>query len=244
MRAAAWVPPMPAEDERWRAVDEYLEGELLPRDEGLEGAVAASEAAGLPSIQVSPLQGKLLHLLVASLGARRALELGLLGGYSTIWIARALAPGGRVVSLELEPRHAEVARANLARAGVADRVEIRVGPALDTLRTMIADGTEPFDFAFLDADKPRTAEYFEGAMQLVRPGGVIVVDNVVRHLAVLAGDTPDPGTEGMRRFLARVAAEPRARGTVIQTVGRKGYDGFALLRVAGEGPARPPTKGA
>jgi predicted O-methyltransferase YrrM len=215
----------------WEEVDRFVERQLIAPDDGLDGALAASDAAGLPSIQVSPLQGKFLHLLVASLGVHRALEVGTLGGFSTIWIARGLAPGGRVVTLELEPKHAEVARANLVRAGVGDRVEIRLGPALASLAKLVEEHAEPFDFVFLDADKPSTAEYFDAAMRLTHPGSVLVVDNVVRGGSLADLQRPDPSAEGMRRFLAQLAAEPRASGTVLQTVGRKGHDGFALVRV-------------
>ncbi len=225
-------------DDAWTQVDEYLENVALPPDAGLESALRASASAGLPSIQVSPLQGKLLHLLVASVGARRVLEIGTLGGYSTIWMARALPPDGRLLSLEADPKHQEVARRNLERAGVSDRAEVRLGPALESLPRLAAEGAAPFDLIFIDADKPNTPAYFDWALRLSRSGTLIVVDNVVRHLGVERGASTDASTPGMRAFLDRMAAAPGVSGTVIQTVGRKGHDGFALVRVTA--PADPP----
>lgn len=218
-------------EDRWSEVDRYVEGHLVPRDDGLEAALQASAAAGLPAIQVSPAQGKLLHLVVASLGARRALEIGTLGGYSAIWIARALAPDGRLVSLEADPRHAEIARKNLARAGLDRVVEIRVGPALETLPRLENERAGPFDLVFVDADKPNTREYYEWAVRLSHPGSVIIVDNVVRQGALADPHDPDPNVQGMRRFVDRLGQDPRTQGTVLQTVGAKGYDGFAYIRV-------------
>jgi predicted O-methyltransferase YrrM len=215
--------------ETWTAVDDYLARLLIPADPALEGALRASAAAQLPAIAVSAPQGKLLHLLARIQGARRILEIGTLGGYSTIWLARALPPGGRVISLEFDPKHAGVARKNLADAGLAPLVDIRIGRAIDSLPALEREA--PFDFVFVDADKPSTPDYFRWALKLTRPGGVIVVDNVVRGGAVVDPSGADADVEGMRRFLAQLAQDPRASGTVIQTVGAKGYDGFALIVV-------------
>jgi predicted O-methyltransferase YrrM len=210
----------------WTKVDAFLNETLLGRDPALEAALADSEAAGLPAINVAPNQGKLLMLLAQTAGARRILEVGTLGGYSTIWLARALPADGGLVTLEYSPKHAEVARANIARAGFADRVEVKVGPAIDTLPTL--EG--PFDFVFIDADKPGYADYFRWALTLSRPGTVIVTDNMVR-----AGKVADPqgdaNAEGVRRMLELAAAEPRVSATAVQTVGSKGWDGFCLIRV-------------
>jgi len=213
--------------ETWTAVDDYLARLLIPADPALEATQRAAADAGLPAISVSAPQGKFLHLLARITGARRVLEIGTLAGYSTIWLARALPPDGRLVSLEFDPKHADVARANIARAGLSAVVDVRVGRAIDLLPAL--DGGEPFDLVFIDADKPSTTEYFEWALKLTRPGGVIVVDNVVRNGEVVDPSGRDEAVEGMRRFLARLASEPRASGTVIQTVGAKGYDGFALI---------------
>jgi predicted O-methyltransferase YrrM len=213
--------------ERWSEVDDYYGALLIGDDPALDAALEANAASGLPPIDVSPAQGKMLHLLARAIGARRILEVGTLGGYSTIWLARAVQPEGTVVSCELDPRHAEVARTNLARAGLADTVEVRVGPALQTLEGL----TGPFDLAFVDADKASNAEYFAHALRLSRPGGVIVVDNVVRGGRVLDADGDDAAVAGTRRFAAALAAEERVDATVIQTVGSKGHDGFALAVV-------------
>lgn len=228
-------------DERWEIVDHYLEGLLVPRDEGLEATLRESATAGFPPIQVSPSQGRFLRLLVSSLGARRILEIGTLAGYSAIAMARALPPGGQIITLEADPRHAEVARANFERAGVAGAVEVRVGPALSTLPRLAAEHPEPFDFVFLDADRPHTVEYFDWVLRLTRPGSVLVVDNVVRQGAVADAQSTDENVRGMRRFLERLAREPRAEGIVLQTVGAKGYDGFAFvrLRASPDLPLRP-----
>jgi len=226
----------PVADERWRQVDDFLDTLLGSPDPALEAALQASAAAALPAIQVSPSQGKWLHLLARAVKARRVLEVGTLGGYSTIWLARALPPDGRLVTLEVDPRHAEVARTNLHRAGVVDRVEVRLGRALETLPQLAAEGAGPFDLSFIDADKPSTAEYFDWAVRLSHPGSIIVVDNVVRGGAVADDADRDPNVQGIRRFLDRMAHEPRVSSTVLQTVGRKGYDGFALAVV---GPDRP-----
>ena len=218
-------------EELWTAVDRYLGDLLAPGDPALEEALAASAAAGLPAINVSPVQGKLLHLLARAIGARNILEIGTLGGYSTIWLARALPEGGRLISLEADPRHAEVARANIARAGLQAIVEVRLGMALDTLPGLAAERTEPFDFVFIDADKPNNEAYFDWALKLSRPGSIIVVDNVVREGEVIDADSDSSTVQGVRRLLERLAAEPRVGATAIQTVGAKGYDGFAIALV-------------
>jgi predicted O-methyltransferase YrrM len=217
----------------WKAVDEFFGPFVTPPDPALDAALAASDAAGLPPIQVTPAQGKLLHLLARLVGARAVLEIGTLGGYSTIWLARALPAGGRVVTLEYEPRHAEVARANLARAGVSDLVDVRVGAALDTLPALEREGAGPFDLVFVDADKASIPEYFAWALRLTRPGAAIVVDNVVRGGAVADAGDESPDIRGIRRFAESLASEPRVSATVIQTVGAKSYDGFALAVVNG-----------
>jgi predicted O-methyltransferase YrrM len=217
--------------ERWNAVDEYTAGLLLGEDPVLDAAVQASAEAGLPPIAVSPNQGKLLNMLVRLHGARSVLELGTLGGYSTIWMARALPADGRLVTLELSPAYAEVAGANIERAGLSALIEIRVGPAADGLRALIDAAAGPFDLIFIDADKVSTPTYFELALQLSRPGGVILTDNVVRDGALIDPDSDDPGVHGMRRFLELAGAEPRVTATTIQTVGSKGYDGFTLAIV-------------
>jgi predicted O-methyltransferase YrrM len=219
----------------WEAVDAFTEGLLIGPDPVLEEAVAASAEAGLPPIAVTPSQGRLLNLIARIHGARRILELGTLGGYSTIWLARALPADGRLVTLELKPAYAAVAAANVERAGLADRVEIRVGPASELLGDLTAEALPPFDLLFIDADKARTPEYFTVALELMRPGAVIVADNAVRFGEIADPDSRDEGAQGMRRFHQLAAAEPRVEGTTIQTVGAKGYDGFTLLLVA---PAR------
>jgi predicted O-methyltransferase YrrM len=215
--------------DRWTAVDAYLTAELACSDESLEAALRASDAAGLPAISVSPPQGKLLHLLARMIGARSILEVGTLGGYSAIWLARALPPGGRLVTLELDPHNAEVAEANIARAGLTERVEVKVGRALDALPTL----TGPFDLVFIDADKPSNPDYFAWALKLSRPGSVIIVDNVIRDGRVIEAGSADPAIQGVRRLNAMIAAEPRVSATAIQTVGAKGYDGFAIALVTG-----------
>ncbi len=219
--------------DQWTAVDRYLAGLLVPADPALDAALADSAAHGLPAINVSPPQGKLLHLLARIHGARTILEVGTLGGYSAIWLARALPPGGRMITLEFDPKHAAVARANLDRAGLTGVVEIRLGPALETLPKLAAEGRGPFDLVFIDADKPSTAEYFAWALKLSRPGTVIVVDNVVRSGGVADPANTDANVLGIRRFLEALAAEPRVTATAIQTVGGKGYDGFAIAVVTG-----------
>jgi predicted O-methyltransferase YrrM len=214
----------------WEQVDRYLDGLFAPADEALEAALAASAAAGLPSIQVSATQGKLLQLLVRAVQAQRVLEIGTLGGYSTIWMARGLPPEGRLVTLEVDEAHAAVARANVAHAGVGAQVDVRLGPALETLPGL-AGGGPPFDFVFIDADKPNIPEYFDWAVRLSRPGALIVVDNVVRDGAVADAASADRAVQGVRRFNAAAAADPRVSVTTIQTVGGKGYDGFAMALV-------------
>ena len=215
----------------WTAVDTYFNDLLIGHDPTLDSAIQASSAAELPAFAVSPSQGKLLFLLAQMQGARNILELGTLGGYSTIWLARALPPGGQLVTLEASPKHAEVARANIANAGLTDRVEIRVGSALDTLPRLAAEGRAPFDLIFIDADKENNPPYFTWALKLSRPGTVILVDNVVRDGAVADPANTAPAIQGVRRFHEMLAAEPRATATAIQTVGSKGYDGFTLILV-------------
>ncbi len=219
----------------WTAVDAYLADHLIAKDEVLEAALQDSDAAGLPPIQVTALQGKMLQMLARMVGARRILELGTLGGYSTIWLARAMPEGGRLVTLEASTKHAAVARRNLERAGLMGsanaRVELREGPALETLPKLAAESVPPFDMIFLDADKEHNAEYLAWALRLSRAGTVIVTDNVVREGAVLDGASDDPMITGTRRFFEAVAAEPRVTATAIQTVSGKKYDGFALLMV-------------
>ncbi|MDQ0251207.1 putative O-methyltransferase YrrM [Sphingomonas kyeonggiensis] len=215
----------------WRAVDSYISGKLICADPALDGALAANAAGGLPAIDVSATQGRMLELLAWMCGARRILEVGTLGGYSTIWLARALPEDGRLVTLELEPHHAAVARANLARAGLADRCEVRTGLAVESLAAMIAAGEGPFDMVFIDADKPSNTAYLDAALKLTRPGSVIIVDNVVREGAVTDPDDPDPRVIGTRALFDAVAAESRLDATAIQTVGDKGWDGFLLAVV-------------
>ena len=214
--------------EQWTAVDRYITDLLVPADPALDAALQSSVAAGLPAINVAPNQGKLLMLLAQIQGARNILEIGTLGAYSTIWLARALPPDGRLVSLEAEAKHADVARANIARAGLAQVVEIRLGPALETLPRLAAEGTGPFDFIFIDADKPGYPDYLAWSLKLSRRGTVIVADNVIRDGKVIDPKSDDPRVQGMRRFNEQLAAERRVSATEIQTVGSKGYDGFAL----------------
>jgi predicted O-methyltransferase YrrM len=217
--------------EKWSAVDNYFNEVFLPPDAALDNAIAASTAAGLPAIAVSPTQGKLLFLLAQIQGARNILEIGTLGGYSTIWLARALPPDGRLVTLEASAKHAEVATKNIVRAGFSDTVEVRVGPALDTLPELAAEGRSPFDLIFVDADKRSNPEYFDWALKLSRRGTMIIVDNVVRDGAVADATSTDPDIQGIRRLNELLKAEPRVSATAIQTVGSKGYDGFALILV-------------
>jgi predicted O-methyltransferase YrrM len=217
----------------WTAVDRYLDDLLVGHDAALEAALQASARAALPAINVSPSQGKLLNLLARVLGARAILEIGTLGGYSTIWLARALPADGRLVTLEIDATHAEVARANIAHAGLSQRVQLRLGPALDTLAQLAAERAGPFDLTFIDADKPNIPAYFKWALQLSRPGSLIVVDNVVRDGAVIEAASLDASVQGVRRLNELMASEPRVSATTIQTVGAKGYDGFALALVTG-----------
>jgi predicted O-methyltransferase YrrM len=218
--------------ERWNAVDGYITERLAPADEALTAALEATEAAGLPAINVAPNQGKLLHLLALTQGARTILEIGTLGGYSTIWLARALPEGGRLISLEYDRAHAEIARVNLARAGLDQIAEVRTGAALDTLPRLAAEpGAGPFDLIFIDADKENNPRYVEWALKLSRPGSVIIVDNVVRSGAVVDADNQQPSVVGTREMYDLVAREPRLSATAVQTVGTKGYDGFLLARV-------------
>lgn len=221
-----------AVDDVWTAVDHHLEGLFTAQDAALDGALARSHGAGLPAIAVSPMHGRLLHVLARARGARRILEIGTLGGYSTIWLARALPPDGHLVTLESEPEHAEVARTNLAAAGLADVVEVRVGAALDTLADLERADVEPFDLVFIDADKPPYAEYLQAALRLSAPGTLIVADNVVRGGAIVDADPDDPAVAGVQRFNAALAAEPRVTASVVQMVGAKGHDGMAFAVVA------------
>lgn len=218
----------------WSAVDRYLSDLLIPADRVLDETLAESEAAGLPPINVAPNQGKLLSLLARLRGARTILEIGTLGGYSTIWLARALPVGGRLVTLEADPNHAQVARANLAGAGLADMVDLRLGQALDTLPILAAEGQGPFDLVFIDADKVNIPAYFSWALKLSRLGSLIIVDNVVRNGAVLDATSEDPNVQGVRRFFEQLATESRVSATAIQTVGSKGYDGLALVLVTAD----------
>lgn len=218
-------------DSQWTLVDDYLNSMLMETDPALDAAVEASAAAGLPLIQVPSNQGKLLHLIAKASGARKILEIGTLGGYSTIWLARALPKDGKLITLELEPRHAEVARANFARAGLEHLIELRLGPALKSLSELAAENRGPFDFIFIDADKPTYTEYFGWALKLSRAGTVIIADNVVRKGAVADPGSSDVNVQGIRRFLEAVKAEPRVSATAIQTVGSKGHDGFAMMVV-------------
>ena len=215
----------------WHAVDEYFEQKLALNDPALGAALADSQAEGLPAITVTPAHGKLLALLAQSINARRILEVGTLGGYSTIWMARALPDDGELVTLEISRHHAAVAQRNLDRARLADRVRIVVAPATDSLRQMISERVESFDLVFIDADKERNLEYFEAALALTHPGSLIIVDNVVRKGAVVEADSSDTMVQGVRRLVDRLVDERRVSATVIQTVGGKGYDGFLLARV-------------
>ena len=219
--------------ETWGAVDEYVQGMLAPPDEARNAAVAASAEAGLPPIQVSPPQGKMLYLLARSIGAKSILEFGTLGGYSTIWLARALPEGGRLITLEADARYAEVARVNLERAGVGDAVDLRVGPALESLPALDEKGAGPFDLVFIDADKVHTPDYFAWSLDHCRPAALIVADNVVRDGRLVDRDCEDPAIVAQRTFHEMLAGEPRVEATTIQTVGVKGYDGFTLARVIG-----------
>jgi predicted O-methyltransferase YrrM len=217
----------------WTAVDSYISSQLIPSDPVLEATLAASAAAGLPQIAVSAPQGKQLHLLALLMGARNILEIGTLGGYSTIWLARALPPGGHLITLEADPKHAEVAGANIAHAGLGGVVELLAGKALDTLPKVAAELREPFDLIFIDADKENIPQYFIWALKLARRGTLILVDNVIRDGAVIDPANGDARIQGVRRFNEMLAAEPRVAATTIQTVGNKGYDGFTMAVVVG-----------
>ena len=222
---------MPSDETTWSAVDDFINGALIPPDDALAAALRDTEAAGLPPINVTPAQGRLLHILAQTQGAKSILEVGTLGGYSTIWLARALPPGGRMLTLELNPATAQVARANLARAGLDGVVEVRVGPALDSLRELVARKPAPFDLVFIDADKVNNPAYFRAGLALTRSGSLIIVDNVVREGEILDEHSHDANVRGTRELYAVMGAEPRVVATAIQTVGAKGYDGFAIARV-------------
>jgi predicted O-methyltransferase YrrM len=212
-------------------IDHYIAGLVAPADEVLETTLQTSVDAGMPQIHVSPVQGKLLHVLALLNGARRILEVGTLGGYSAIWLGRALPADGQLITLEHNADYAGVARANLERAGLADRVEVRVGNALQLMQQMIDAGTEPFDLVFVDADKESYSDYFQAALQLMRPGSVIVADNVIRRGAVLDATSPEPAVQAIQQFNAALAADPRVTATIMQTVGVKGLDGMAIAVV-------------
>ncbi len=217
--------------EIWTAVDEHFVDQLVLHDEALMAALRSSEEAGLPAINVAPNQGKLLQMLAKLNGAKRILEIGTLGGYSSIWMARALPAGGKMVTLEFEPLHAKVARANIERAGLASVVEVRVGAALDLLPLLFEEHQEPFDLVFIDADKLNNPHYFQWALKLTKSGSLILIDNVVRGGAVMDADSEDPNVLGVRKVLEMIGKESRVTGTAIQTVGSKGYDGLALVLV-------------
>jgi len=217
--------------ELWTKVDEYINAVTMAPDAALDAASAAAVAAQLPPIAVTPAMGKLLHLMVRAHGARRILEIGTLAGYSTIWLARAVLPSGHVISLESNPKHAEIARENMLRAGLSARVQIRVGNALDTLAQLAAERQPPFDFTFIDADRANLAEYFDWSVKLSRAGSIIIVDNVVRKGAVIEASSDDINVKGVRRFNERLAGDSRVSATMIQTVSAKGYDGFAMALV-------------
>lgn len=219
--------------QRWSEVDRYVDGLFAPMDAALQSTLRRSVEAGLPAIQVSANQGKLLAILAQSVQARSILEIGSLGGYSTIWMARALPVGGKLITLEIDPKHAAVTQANLKTAGVADLVELRLGPALETLPKLFAEGCGPFDLFFIDADKPNMCAYFEWALKMSHPGSLILVDNVVRDGAVVDASSTDASVQGARKFNAALAQEKRVSATVVQTVGAKGYDGFAMALVTG-----------
>jgi len=215
----------------WDRVDAYLTGTFVPHEEAFAAALADSEKAGLPTIQVSPPQGRLLELLARALRARLILEIGTLGGYSTLWLARGLAPGGRIVTLEVDPKHADVARRNFERAGRSGAIELRLGAALETLPRMVEERAGPFDLVFVDADKPSLPDYFSWSLKLSRPGTLIVIDNVVREGDVVDATSADASVQGVRRMNEHIAAEPRVTATTLQTVGGKGYDGLAFVLV-------------
>jgi len=215
----------------WTAVDSYIAQQLQLSDPALDAALAANRAAELPAIDVAPNQGKLLQLFAQMVGARKILEIGTLGGYSSIWLARALPCDGKLISLEFSPKHAEIARSNIARAELSHLVDIRIGAALDTLPKLQNEINYPFDLIFIDADKPNNAEYLRWALKLSRPGTLIIVDNVVRDGAVVDPASSDKDVQGARKFFDALAGEPRLNATALQTVGAKGYDGFAIAIV-------------
>ena len=217
--------------ELWTAVDDYINGVAVGTDAALDAASAAAAAAQLPPISVTPAHGKLLHLMVRAQGATRILEVGTLAGYSTIWLARAVPPGGRVITLEANAMHADIARANIERAELSGRIEIRRGNALDTLPQLAAEQQPPFDFTFIDADRTNLAEYFDWAVRLSHPGSVIIVDNVIRKGGVIDASSDDLNVKGVRRFNDRLKADTRVSATMVQTVSAKGYDGFAMALV-------------
>lgn len=217
--------------DRWSAVDRYVTGLLAPHDAALDAAIEASEEAGLPAIQVSPPQGKLLYLLAAAIGARTILEFGTLGGYSTIWLARALPEDGRLITLEADQGNADVARENIDRAGLGEVVDLRVGPALDVLPVLATEDAGPFDLTFIDADKQHSPDYFTWALERSRPGSLIIADNVVREGELVNEENDDPRISAQRQLHEIIASNPRVSGTTIQTVGGKGYDGFTLVLV-------------
>jgi predicted O-methyltransferase YrrM len=221
----------PESEALWSAVDHYLNAILIPPDPILDAALKANAVASLPSIDVSPSQGKLLQLLAEIQGAHRILEIGTLGGYSTINLARALPPNGKLITLELDPKHAKVALANIAHAGLAHAVELRLGPALDSLAQLHAEHAEPFDLIFLDANKDGYPHYLTAALKLARPGTLILADNVIRDGEIIDSTSTDPNVQGVRRFFELLAADHRLSSTAVQTVGSKGYDGFAIIRV-------------
>lgn len=221
------TPPPPL----WSEVESYLTEQLIPADPVLDAALADATVAGLPAISVTTAEGRLLYLLAKMRGARRILEVGTLGGFSTIWLARALPPDGRLITLEISESHAAVARRNIERAGLSARVEVRVAPALDTLAALVAEGSDSFDLVFIDADKDNSAPYFDAALQLTRPGALIVVDNVVREGEVLDAESASSGIQGIRRLMEMLKGDTRVEATAIQTVGSKGHDGMLLAVV-------------
>jgi predicted O-methyltransferase YrrM len=217
--------------QQWTAVDRYLTEMLLPRDPVLDSILRASDEAGLPAINVSPTQGKFLMILAQTLQATAILEIGTLGGYSTIWLARGMAVGGQLISLEANPKHVKIARNNIANAGLTSSISVREGKALELLPDVAKEHEQPFDLIFIDADKPNNPDYFSWALRLSRPGSLIVIDNVVRNGAVINAKSTDPNVQGVRKLNALLAAESRIVATTIQTVGSKGYDGFSIVRV-------------
>ncbi len=221
--------------DRWNVVDDYINDLFIGSDAALDSALKASDDAGLPSIQVAPNQGKLLMLLARAQNARRILEIGTLGGYSTIWPARALPRDGRLVTLEFEPKHATVARANIARAGLGEKVDVRVGPALESLKKLVAEKHEPFDFVFIDADKTGYPDYLTWSLKLAHRGTMIIADNVVRDGAIADAKSEDRSVQAVRHMNEMLAKEPRVSATVLQTVGTKGYDGWAIALVTEDG---------